>query len=330
MTRRTIGLVLTLSLLVALLATGAQPRGKVPQVGMLCAIACPGPPLEAWDTGRAFLHSMRELGYVQGQHFRMDYHAAMVPFDQLEARTVALVRRQVDVILAAEGVAAARAAKQASQTVPVVMVGVPDAVEQGLVESLARPGGNLTGISLPVAALVGKQLQLLREAVPGMTRVAVLWNPDNPDHGAVLPSVERAAQALELQLHPLSLRSHQDVEAAFAAVRRERVNGLLVLDDPLFVSAQLSLFALQSQVPMIAERRAYAAGGGLMTYGPSGGEMYRRAAFFVDKILKGAKPADLPVEQPMRFELVINLTTAQALGLTIPPSLLLLADEVLR
>jgi putative tryptophan/tyrosine transport system substrate-binding protein len=273
---------------------------------------------------------MRELGYVQGQQFRMDYQAAMVPFDQLAARTVALVRRPVAVILAAEGVAAARAAKQASPTVPVVMVGVPDAVEQGLVASLARPGGNLTGISLPVAALVGKRLELLREAVPGMTRIAVLWNPDNPDHGAVLPSVEKAAQALAMQLHPLRLRSHQGVEAAFAALRREHVQGLLVLDDPLFFSAQLSLLAFQSQVPMIAEQRGYAVGGGLMTYGPSGAEMYRRAAVFVAKILKGVKPADLPVEQPMKFELVINLTTAQALGLTIPPSLLFLADEVIR
>jgi putative ABC transport system substrate-binding protein len=236
----------------------------------------------------------------------------------------------VDVILALEGSAVARAAKHATRTVPVVMVGVPDAVELGLVESLARPGGNLTGLTLPFAELVTKHLELLGTLVPGGSRVAVLWNPANPEHPLALKSIEQAGRAVGVPLQLLELHNHRAAEAVVAGLSPGNVSGLLVLTDPAFSMARIPLLAINHRVPTIYLRREFAVAGGLMSYGPSLAETYRRAAFYVGRILKGAKPADLPVEQPTRFELVVNLSTAQALGLTIPPTLLFQADEVIR
>jgi putative tryptophan/tyrosine transport system substrate-binding protein len=224
----------------------------------------------------------------------------------------------------------ARAAKHATRTVPVVMVGVPDAVELGLVESLARPGGNLTGLTLPFAGLVTKHLERLGTLVPGVSRVAVLWNPANPEHPLALQGIEQAGRALGVPLQRLELPNHRAAEAVLAVLSPGHVSGLLVLTDPAFSMARIPLLALNRRVPTIYLRREFAVAGGLMSYGPSLAETYRRAAFYVDRILKGAKPADLPVEQPTRFELVVNLSTGQAIGLTIPPTLLFQADEVIR
>jgi putative ABC transport system substrate-binding protein len=241
-----------------------------------------------------------------------------------------LVQLQVDVILALEGAAVARAAQHATRTVPVVMVGVPDAVELGLVESLARPGGNLTGMTLPFAELVTKHLELLGAVVPGGLRVAVLWNPANPEHRPALHAIERAGRAVGVPLQRLELPTHREGEAAFAALSPRDASGLLVLTDPAFSMARVPLLAIHHRLPTIYLRREFAVGGGLMSYGPSLAETYRCAAFYVGRILQGTKPADLPVEQPTRFEFVVNLSTAQALGLTMPPTLLFQADEVIR
>jgi putative tryptophan/tyrosine transport system substrate-binding protein len=241
-----------------------------------------------------------------------------------------LVQLPVDVILALEGAAVARAAQHATRTVPVVMVGVPDAVELGLVESLARPGGNLTGLTLPFAELVTKHLELLGAVVPGGLRVAVLWNPANPEHRPALHAIERAGRAVGVPLQRLELPTHRAGEAAFAALSPRDAHGLLVLTDPAFSMARVPLLAIHHRLPTIYVRREFAVGGGLMSYGPSLAETYRCAAFYVGRILQGTKPADLPVEQPTRFEFVVNLSTAKALGLTIPPTLLFQATEVLR
>jgi putative tryptophan/tyrosine transport system substrate-binding protein len=332
MMRCTIGLLVTLALglLVAQVSADVQPPANLPRIGILCTDRCLAPPLEAYEAGEAFLAGLRDLGYVQGQHFSFIVRSAGASYDRLPDLAADLVRLKVDVILAAEGAAVARAAKQATQTVPIVMVGVPDVVELGLVESLARPGGNLTGLTLPLAELATKHLELLGAVLPRVSHVAVLWNPANPEHRPALHAIEQAARAVGVPLQPLELHDHRAGEAVFSTRSLQEASGLLVLTDPAWSMARIPLLAVNHRVPTIALRREFAAAGGLMTYGPSAAAMYQRAAFFVSRILKGSKPGDLPVEQPTKFELVINLTTAQALGLTMPPVLLFQADEVLR
>jgi putative tryptophan/tyrosine transport system substrate-binding protein len=321
---------LALGLLVVPRAADTQPPTNIPRIGILCTDRCPAPPLEASEGGKAFLEGLRELGYRQKRDFNLIFRNVGTSYERLPDLAADLVQLQVDVILALEGAAVARAAKHATRTVPIIMVGVPDVVELGLVESLARPGGNLTGMTLPFAELVTKHLELLGALVPGFARVAVLWNPANPEHRPALHAIEQAGRALGVSLQRLELHNHREGEADFAALSPREASGLLVLTDPAFSMARIPLLAIHHRLPTISLRREFAVAGGLMSYGPSLAETYRRAAFYVGRILKGIKPADLPVEQPTRFEFVVNLSTAKAIGLTIPPTLLFQADEVIR
>ena len=322
-------LTLALGILVAPLAADAQQPGKVPRIGLLCAVWCGGV-ITVFPEGQAFLEGLRGLGYVEGENIFIDQRAGGIAYGQLAAGAAELVRLKVDVILAMEGVAAARAAKNATPTIPIVMVGVPDAVQFGLVKSLARPGANITGLSLPSSELVAKQLELLSEAVPEISRIAIAWNPQNAEHVPALKGVDMAARGLGLQLQPFEIRDRRDFDGAFSAISNWRAAAILVLNDPVLYSGELTLWAIKNRLPTIALQSRFVAAGGLMSYGPNRLDMYQRAAAYVGKILKGAKPADLPVEEPTRFELVVNLTTAKALGLEIPQSVLLRADEVIR
>jgi putative ABC transport system substrate-binding protein len=242
-----------------------------------------------------------------------------------------LARLKVDVLLVGT-TPAALVAKHATTTIPIVMAGVGDPVGSGLVASLARPGGNVTGLASLSPELFGKQLEFLKAVLPTVSRVALLWNPANPAHALTLRQADVAAQALGVQLHLLEARGPDAFDSAFAAMTSAPVGALLVLGDRLFLQhrRRLAELAAMSYLPTMLNVRLYVEAGGLMSYGPSPLDIHRRAAFYVDKILKGAKPADLPVEQPTKFELVINLKTAQTLGLTIPPTLLFQADEVIR
>jgi putative ABC transport system substrate-binding protein len=278
----------------------------------------------------AFRQGLRELGYVEGQNIAIESRWTEGKDDRLPALAADLVRSKVDVIVAETG-AATRAAQQATRTIPIVMSLVNDPVGSGLVASLARPGGNVTGLTIMSPDLVGKQLELLKEVVPKVSRVALLRHPDNPASAAQLREAEAAAQALGVRLQTLEARSPQEIDGAFAAMTRERAGALLVIPDTLFWSQRRQIvdLAVKRRLPSIRIGEAYAEAGGLMSYGPSYRDLERRAASYVDKILKGANPADLPVAQPTKFELVINLKTAKAIGLTIPQPLLQRADQII-
>jgi putative ABC transport system substrate-binding protein len=280
----------------------------------------------------AFRQGLRELGYVEGQNIVIEYRYAEGRDDRLADLAAELVRLKVDVIVAVSGVGT-RAVQHATRTIPIVMAGASDPVGEGLVASLARPGGNTTGLSLLSAELPGKRLEILKETVPQSARVAVLTNLANPNHASVMHNLTGAAQALGLHLHVVELRRPDELDAAFAAMTRAGADALFVQGEPVLLDGlrgRIVDLAATSRLPAMYSWRMYVDAGGLMSYGPSLSDMMRRAATYVDKILKGAKPADLPVEQPMKFELVINLKTAKALGLTIPPTLLFQADEVIQ
>jgi putative ABC transport system substrate-binding protein len=325
--RRTMLLVtLAFGLLVAPLAAEAQPPTKMHRIGyLLGTIRAQEPALEA------FLEGMRALGYVEGQNLIMEYRAAEGQYERLPALAAELVRLPVDVLLAAI-TPAALAATDATTTIPIVMAGVGDPVGSGLIASLARPGGNVTGLTSLQSELVGKALELLTEVLPTVSRVAVLWNPANPAHALGVPGTEVAAQRLGLQLHLVEARGPDAFDRAFAAMTQASAGALLVMGDRLFVEhrRRLAELAAMNHLPTMHNIRPFVEAGGLMAYGPSPHDIRRRAAVYVDKILKGVKPADLPVEQPTTYELVINLKTAQALGLTIPPAVLFQATEVIR
>ena len=274
---------------------------------------------------------MRSLGYVKGQHLVLEYRAAAGHYERFSALAAELVQRKPDVIVT-QGIPAALAAKDATTTVPIVMVGVGNPVESGLVASLARPGGNITGLSTLSPELVGKQLEFLKDVLPTVSRVAVLWNPANPAHALQVPEADVAAQALGVQLHFVEARGADAFDRAFAAMTSAHAGALLVLGDAMFFQhrRRLAELAATSHLPTMHQGRAYVEAGGLISYFVSPPDGWRRGATYVDKILKGAKPADLPVEQPTRFELVINLKTAKTLGLTIPPTVLFQANEVIR
>jgi putative ABC transport system substrate-binding protein len=282
---------------------------------------------------QAFRQGLHDLGYVEGQNLVIEGRFAEGKADRLPELAAELVRLQVDVIVAA-GIAAIRAAQHATRTLPIVMVvGGADPVAHGFVASLARPGGNITGMSAIHADLSGKRLELLQRTVPSVARIAVLMNPANPAHALQLRETQAAAQALGMQLQVLEARGREELESAFSAIHREGAGALFVFSDPLLFERHLSdiaALALQHRLPSIYAWRMWVEAGGLMSYAPSLPDIWRRTAYYVDRILKGTKPADLPVEQPMKFELVINHKTAQALGLTIPPTLLILADEVIQ
>jgi ABC-type uncharacterized transport system substrate-binding protein len=318
--------VLALGLLLAPLAADAQGPAKVRKLGILTfAVPRSEPFLQA------FLEELRRLGYAEGQNLAIEYRSAEGKSEQLPGLAADLVRLKVDVIVTT-ATAAALAAKHATGTIPIVFTSIADPVRSGLALSLARPGGNITGLSLMHPELSAKRLELLKEAFPKVSRVAVLTNPADPISGPMLREVEGAAAVLRLELHVLEARDPKTLDGAFAAMKRDRAGGLLVLPSQMFLDQRRRLvdLAARGQLPAMYYAKEFTEAGGLMAYGPNLADLYRRAATYVDKILKGAKPADLPVEQPTRFELAINLKTAKALGLTLPQSILVRADQVIR
>jgi putative ABC transport system substrate-binding protein len=278
----------------------------------------------------AFRQGLSETGYVEGQNVAIEYRFAESRYDRLPALTADLVGRKVDVIMAVSN-ASALAAKSATSAIPIVFTGV-DPVERGLVASLARPGGNLTGVSVMTTELLPKRLELLSELVPQARVIALLVNPNNPSTEVMIRDVQEAARAKGLQLTILKAGTEGEIDAAFASLVQLHAGALLMGSDPFFVGRRGQLVELASRhaVPAMYEMRAFAASGGLISYGTSLTGTFRLAGNYAGKILKGAEPADLPVQQPTRFELVVNLKTAQALGLTVPPSILARADEVIE
>ena len=327
-----IGTVILLVVLAALAAppviAEARPAGKVPRVAYLNATSAAS---ATWAV-EPFRQGLRELGYIEGQNILIEYRWADGRFERLPALAAELARSRVDVIVAQNTVAAV-AAKSATSTIPIILVTVGDPVGSGLAASLARPGGNVTGLSLfPTPAISGKQLELLKEAFPALRQVAVLANPANPPTADLLTETERAARSLGLQLRVVEVREPKDFDGAFTTIKDDGVPALLVIADPLVNENRVRIvgFAAANRLPAIYPYRTFADAGGLMSYGVDNSDLSRRAATYVDRILKGAKPADLPIEQPARFELVVNLRTAKALALTIAPTLLLRADHVIE
>jgi len=323
-----IGLIVTLALglLVAPRTALAQPLRQVPRIAFLSLASREA---IADDRFEAFRQELRELGYVEGQTIALEFRWALGQREQLQEFAAELVRLPVAVIVTL-GPAATRAAKNATSTIPVIMADDSDPIGDGFVASLARPGGNITGISGIAPELSAKRLELLKETVPGMTRVAVLWNPADAERE--LRVTEEAAHTLALQVHALAVRGPDDFEGAFRTATREHAEALTVLRDPVSYTHRTRLVELAAQyrLPAVYWERAFVEAGGLLAYAARYRDRLRRVAHFVDKILKGTKPADLPVEQPMQFELVVNLKTAQDLGLTLPPTFLFRADEVLK
>ena len=320
---------LALLLLLVPLGTVAAQRPEKARVGYL-----------SWgsqtDQGRqrrfeVFRQALRELGYVEGQNIVIESRWAEGGYDHLPALLADLVRLKVDVIVTFGG-AATKAAQQATRTIPIVMTAVNDPLGSGLVSSLARPGGNVTGTSFMAPDVVGKQLEVLKQMAPKVSRVALLRNPDNPASELQSREAESAAQVLGMRLQTLEARAPQEIERAFAAMTRERAGALVVLTDAIFTNQriQIAKLATEKRLPAVYGNIEIADAGGLIAYSANLFDLDRRAAVFVDRILKGAKPGDLPVEQPTKFELVINLRTAKAIGLTIPPSLLQRADRVIE
>jgi putative ABC transport system substrate-binding protein len=303
----------------------AAQSPQIPRIGVLSNFAAPDRQVEALSQG------LRALGWVDGQNVELKYRYSHGQLGQIPSLVAELVRLRVDVIVTG-GEAGIRAARAATSTIPIVMANSGDPVGTGLVASLARPGGNLTGLSLLLPELGGKRLALLREAVPTVSHVAVVWNPTNAAKPREWESTLAAAGTLGVRVTSVEVRKPADFTPAFAAIAKTQIDALMPLTEPLTRThrQQISEFALTHRLPMIAEIRDFAEAGGLMTYGPSLVDLWRQAATYVDKILRGAKPVDLPVEQPTKFELLVNLKTAKALGLTLPQSILLRADEVIQ
>jgi len=329
---RLIGLavILTLSLTLAPLAAEAQQAAKIDRIGYLS----PSPAAANPHLPEAFHQGLRDLGYVEGRNLMIEYRYAEGKPERLPALAAELVALKVDVIVASSTVGAL-AAKQATRTLPIVFIGAADPVTSGLVTSLARPGGNATGSSNLAPELVGKCLEQLKQAIPGVGRVAVLWQPGGQGEGTnkdMLKGADVAARALGMRPQFVEARGPEDFDRAFSEMTRARAGALTVLPSAmLFVERRrLVDLAAKSRLPAVYTWREFVDAGGLMSYGPNLADLFRRAATYVDKILKGMKPGELPVEQSMKFELVINLTAAKALGLTIPQSVLLRADQVIQ
>ncbi len=332
---RAVGLIVTLALgiLWAPLAADAQPTGKVFRIGLLGNAYTP--PYDAFRQG------LRELGYVEGQNIAIERRYSEGRAERLPDLAAELVRLKADVIVVDACGAPLNAASQATSTIPIVVAACnDDLVATGLISSLARPGGNITGLSELTPELGAKRLELLKEAVPKVKRVAVLWNPAYSERFSAnfrfwssdWAEMRAAAQVLGMTLQSVEIRGPDDFDTAFSAMSRERADALIAFSDPLIVfhGRRIADLAAKSRLPAVYASREVVDAGGLMSYGSSSTDMFRRAAVYVGKILKGAKPADLPMEQPTKFELVINLNTAKALGLTIPQSLFLRADQVIR
>jgi putative ABC transport system substrate-binding protein len=331
MSRRAFVAAVASGLLAAPLTALAQPAAKVPRIGVLTINLAASPP----NLHEAFRQELRDLGYVEGRNVVLEYRDAGGKVEQLPALAAELVALKVDVILAGPTVAAV-AAKHVTRTLPIVFIGPSDPVTSGLVSSLARPGGNVTGPSSALSPeLAGKCLEQLTQAVPGVSRVAVLWQPGagvERTEKDTLQGAEGAARALGVRLQVVEARGPADIDRAFSDMTRARVGALTVFNTVMFLSERRRLVALAAKhrLPALYTFREFVDAGGLMSYGHNQADLNRRAASYVDKILKGAKPGDLPVEQPTKFDLIINLKTARALGLTIPPPVLARADQVIE
>ena len=324
MTKKIILLALCSLLLAPCSAVQAQQPTKVPRIGYLAA-SSPSARQEAFRQG------LRELGYVEGKNILIEYRYAEGKLDRMTELAADLVRLKVDVIVTTSS-APTRAAKEATVTIPIIMLQDNDPVGNGFVASLARPGGNITGSAALDPELSGKRLELLKETVPKLSRVAVLGDSTIPGSAQVLRETELAAGAFKGKIQYLDVLSPKDIETAFRAADKERADGVLTMTSPVLFSQRSQLVDLSAKhrLPAIYHQSQYVEAGGLMSYGASFTDMDRRAATFVDKILKGAKPADLPVEQPIKFEFIINLKAAKQIGLTIPPNVLVRADRVIK
>jgi putative ABC transport system substrate-binding protein len=303
-----------------------QTPATIPRIGVLSTAADPADP-----TNEAVRQGLRELGYVEGQNVILEWRYLAGGVDRLPELAAELVRLPVDIIVS-QGTAANRAAKDATATIPIVMTNASDPVKAGLVATLAHPGGNVTGLASLSAQLGGKRLELLNETVPSLARVAMAWDPTIADRADEFEDAAAAARTLGIALQSTEVRDDRDLEVAFGAVTRGHAEALFIQDNAVTRRnrARIAAFAIEHRLPAVSIRREFVEAGSLMSYGPDFADMNRRAAYYVDRILKGAKPADLPVEQPMKFELVINLKTAHALGLTIPQHILLQATEVIQ
>ena len=326
MDRRTFMASMLGAVLSAPLAAQAQQPGKIYRVGFL------------WDSPAVWPHALegfrqglRDLGWVEGRNIVVEYRWAEGRFDRLPTLVEELVRLKVDIIVAPTSIYA-EAAKRATSTIPIVFASHADPIGSGHVASLARPGGNITGLTVMMSETAAKSLELFKEAVPGLSRVAVVWDPATPSHRPALDAVEVRGRALGLQVQPLAVRGATEFDGAFSTIVRERASAVLVLSTPLFIGGarRLAELAMNHKLPTMFGPREHVEAGGLLSYSPDRADLYRRAAIYVDKILKGAKAADLPVQQATKFELVINMKTAKAIGLTIPPSFLLRADQVIQ
>jgi putative ABC transport system substrate-binding protein len=309
------------------LVARAQQSHRVPRIGVLL----PGTPTSFAPRTQAFVEGLRDLGYVEGRTIAIEWKWGQDRVDRLPDLAAELAGSQVDVIVTG-GTVAARALKNATRTIPIVMAMVGDPVGAGLVESLGRPGGNASGLSIVATDLSGRRLQLLNEIVPGLSSVAVMSYGANPQSQIEVRETQIAARRLDLRLHSVPISADTSIENAFEKIKKEPVQALIVVTDPILYSqrSQILDLAAGSRLPAMYPYRAFAEAGGLISYAPNDRDVFRRAASYVDRILKGANPGDLPVEQPTKFELVINLKTAKALGLTIPPTLLAIADEVVE
>jgi putative tryptophan/tyrosine transport system substrate-binding protein len=319
-----LGLILVLAILSVPLPADAQQPARLHRIGVLSHDSFPPTLLESFRGG------LRELGYVEGKTIALETQHADGKIERLAALADDLVRLKVDVIFAVH-TPAALAAKKATTAIPIVVTRVADPVKTGLVSNISRPGGNITGLSFIPELLSGKRLELLKEALPGVRRIAALWTADNPGATVVAMAMEPASAQLGLQLLKVPVRSHSEFGAAVEAAKRDGASALIVTDDAFVTRHRVELLKLAARhsLPVFSLFEPVAEAGGLMAYGPSTPDMYRRAAYYVDRILKGEKPGDLPIEQPTRFHLVVNLKTAKALGLEIPASLQLRADRLI-
>jgi len=327
MNKKIVGFLLGAMLLATSFSAEAQQTKKVPRVGFLSV----GSATSMSARVEAFRRGLREQGYVEGQNIVVEYRYAEDKLDRLREFAAELAKLKVDVIVSG-GTIATRPAKEAAGTIPIVLAYEADPVRTGLVASLSRPGGNVTGLTSNAEELNGKRLELLKEAIPKLSRVAVIRNPAMPTAADALKEAEVAAQSLGLQLQPLEVQGPNDLEGVFQAANKGRAGALMTIGDPVTFThrKRVADLALKNRLATIHGQIQFAEAGGLIVYGPNDADMYRRAATFVDKILKGAKPADLPVERPVKFDLIINLKTAKQIGITIPPNLLVRANKVIR
>jgi len=328
---RTIGLIstLVLGLLAGPLRVEAQQMGKVLRIGIVRSVGSPGSPSPSW---KAFLQGLRDLGYIEGENIIIEYRYGEGRLDRMPSLVNELVQQKVDVIVVTNQVAI-RAARKATKTIPIVMVSSFDPVAAGHVESLARPGGNVTGLAHLGQNLSAKRVELLMEVLPRMSRLAILWDPDGPGPTVAFKETKAIAQAFKLDLQSLEIRGPDpDLEGAFQAAKKERRDALIIVGNPTMAQHRKRIMELvtRNRLPSMTSSRRWVRAGGLMSYASSRTDLLRRAATYVDKILKGAKPTDLPVEQPLKFELYVNLKTAKKLGVTIPPTVLLQATKVIK